>query len=62
MENIELWKRKTVSLLDGLDSDQEVAHAEADDALLEYLRATGSPEVADAWDRCQTRVGGFWYA
>ena len=42
--------------------DQESAHAEADRILLDYLRATGAGDLADAWERLSTEAGGFWYA
>ena len=43
------------------DGDKESDHGTADSVLLEYLRASGGQEVADAFERARERAG-FWYA
>lgn len=42
--------------------DNESAHCGADEVLLDYLRANGAKEVADAFEKTSEDVGGFWYA
>lgn len=44
------------------DCDQEMAHSDADEIILQYLRENGAAEVADAWEESNNRCGGFWYA
>ena len=39
----------------------ECAHIEADDALIEYLKATGSADVAEEFVALRDKLG-FWYA
>jgi hypothetical protein len=58
---LESEARIAVQKLDAVDTDQEMAHVEADDILLRFVRAI-APEVADAYERVPTRTGDFWYA
>lgn len=51
-------KRQIVAALDAINSDQEIAHCEAD-ALL-YKAAP--IEVREAYDRALERTGPWWYA
>jgi hypothetical protein len=44
------------------NGDVEAAHIAADQVLLEFLRANGFAEVADAWTTLEKRCDGFWYA
>ena len=39
----------------------EWAHIEADNALIEYLKATGSADVAEEFVALRDKLG-FWYA
>ena len=39
-------------------ADNEAAHGDADDVLLQAVPA----DVRQAWERVRDRVGGFWYA
>ncbi len=43
------------------DSDPEMAHADADRLLLQFLRDNGHPEIAEAFNGARDRIG-FWYA
>ena len=54
---------KAVDALNDLKegSDEEIAHALAEDALCDLLRSVGFGEAADAFDAANERVG-FWYA
>ena len=55
-------KQKAVEALRGLKrGDWEAAHIKADEILLDYLRATYSTEVAEAYEKARKRIG-FWYA
>lgn len=55
-------KTKSIKALQTLDPrDPEVAHAEAEDVLLNYLRKTGDADLADAFVRARDSIG-FWYA
>ena len=55
----------TIKQLNEMQSmDVEMAHANADDLLIEALRLTGGEygnDIADAYEACKERVG-FWYA
>jgi len=42
--------------------DNEAVHGDADQMLLDFLRANGFAAVADAWEDLAVVVGGFWYA
>ncbi len=42
--------------------DPEYAHSSADEILLKFLKANGHEGVAEAWERCDERCDGFWYA
>lgn len=53
---------KQLNEMNGMDV--EMAHANADDLLIEALRITGGKygnDVADAYLECRERIG-FWYA
>ena len=58
-----MTKDEAIAALDQIDErgDTEHDHAVADQILVEFLRANGHPEVADAWERAEERAG-FWYA
>lgn len=43
-------------------TDIERIHGESDQALLDYLVATGHGEVAESYNLLRSSVGGFWYA
>jgi len=60
--NKKLLKDAVTAMYDVHPGDTEMAHGEAEDILLEYLRASGAKELADAWDDLIEAVGGFWYA
>ena len=55
----------TVEVIERLNAltkgDPEIAHGEADDLLIAFLRWSGHSNVADAWVAACDRVG-FWYA
>ena len=42
------------------EHDQEAAHSEADDLILEALERAGYKDIADAWREARLRIG-FWY-
>jgi hypothetical protein len=42
--------------------DHEVAHIEADEVLLEFMRSQGHTAVVDAYLETKSDVGGFQYA
>ena len=54
---------EAVKYLDDMEegSDAEIEHSRAENVLCAYLRATGSGDLADAFDNACERVG-FWYA
>ena len=55
-------KQKCIDRLGGLNRDDpEIAHADADKILLDFLREIGHGEVADVWEGAQRGIG-FWYA
>lgn len=43
------------------EGDPEAAHGEADDILIEFLKANGHEMLADAFEDQCNRIG-FWYA
>jgi len=45
----------------GYGHDPEWAHGEAENIVLEYLKASGAGEVAAAFEKASECVG-FWYA
>ena len=54
-------ERALTTLAEITGGDPEVAHSEADGAILKYLREV-APEIAEAWEDVDDRCGGFWYA
>lgn len=42
-------------------TDEEIAHARAEDMLTSYFRGLGDSELADAWDAARNSQG-WWYA
>ena len=57
-----MTKDEAVTMLKCLDEgDNERAHAEADEILLEFLRTNGYEEIADAFEDAADRIT-FWYA
>jgi hypothetical protein len=57
-----MTKYDVINLLDAMDDkNPEVAHIEAENILMAFLKDNGFPEVAEAYERAQGRVG-FWYA
>ena len=52
--------KRAIKELDALtDADPENAHSTADDVLIDFIRSAGYPEVAEAYQRAEIRVG-FW--
>lgn len=45
-----------------LAGDAEAAHGTADRILLDFLRAAGYADIADAYESVETACDGFWYA
>ena len=43
----------------GISDDPEGGHVEADDILVEALRALGANDIADAYEKLKD---GFWYS
>lgn len=61
-EDFKLEETQAANRLDGIRSrDAEQSHAQADQAVLRFLRAV-SPNVADAYERCREATGAWWYA
>ena len=56
-------RAKALAILTAMQSgdDNECAHVDADEALLELLRAIGYGDVAEAWEQACSRVT-FWFA
>lgn len=52
---------KAVKKLNAIDDDQEAAHIQAEDVVLEFLRDIGYGAVADGFDNVRDR-NGFWYS
>jgi hypothetical protein len=56
------WIEEAIQQLNTIGgSDSEMAHIEADSVLLNYLRQTGSAELADAYDALKEKTA-FYYA
>jgi len=57
-----MTKEEAVKALEAIQhGDNEAAHSQADDILLEYLSSSDSVEVAEAWRHVSNSIG-FWYA
>jgi len=59
-EEMRKFNNKMVEL--SQSTDIETIHGEADQALLDYLLATGHGEVVESYQLLKSSVGGFWYA
>ena len=42
--------------------DTEMAHAQADEILIEFLASNGYSDITDVYDEIKEYHGGFWYA
>jgi len=57
-----MTKDEAITALNAIENgDSEIAHGQADDILLAFLKSNGHPEVALAWESAQDRAT-FWYA
>lgn len=58
-----MYKEDVIAELNAIPPhDRESAHAQADEALLQFLDSNGYQDVADAWRDVERRAKGFWYA
>ena len=57
-----MTKDEAIKALGELGDDNEIAHCEADDILIEFLRDNNLSDVAEAWEAVSDKCGGFWYA
>jgi len=56
-------EKDTINMLESLKDDTpHEAHVDADAILIQFLRDIGYEDVADAWERLEENVGGFWYS
>lgn len=61
--NTDMTKDETIEKINAIDNgDIEIAHVEADSAILDFLRDNGFADVAAAWEALEKRCDGFWYA
>ena len=53
--------KEALEKMNNLTQDEEIAHSEAEDILLQYLRDLGHGELSDAFEQAIDEIG-FWYA
>lgn len=56
-------KYEAIEKLNAIEKgDTEYAHIQADTVLIDFLKASGFADVAEAWEALEKRCNGFWYS
>lgn len=59
---VEKYVEDLKNLYEVCGGDSEIIHDRADRLLLNALRELGFGKLADAWEECEKKCDGFYYA